>query len=417
MPCPVCGLTFCVNESHRSFKPKSVLVSDTPLDLEGLWNKKPDLDEMPPLIGDEDQDRPVLLFDINRQRTTDEVRERSVERYEPPVERFPCPTFVEEVGLMSNILQIPLGKPNKYPIPKIVHRFWTGGPMRQGAMDNLLVSIERLNDAGWKSCLWYSSTVEAMLDFETINEKKQQLRAEQRYELHKAGYAIRAIEDLAPDFLAKFVTYDVTKSTLVQFAKMAARSVLQGRGFDDVKYFSDFCRLYYLHQMGGFHIDVDMGLGDMDLTVEYYHNDPKGEIPLLGTLARDSSNKKIVGCLRLMKSWRKKGSAPLEAYKKALATLVNQAVQGSIMFNGLIAMRDGTTHCKEAIVYYKQQFLEMGPVSGMFGTQKILVCRNPQPKDDDKLLLAMKYTVPPYVLRLDQVTDESDAGAGLKKKD
>ena len=28
----------------------------------------------------------------------------------------------------------------------------------------------------------------------------------------------------------------------------------------------------------------------------------------------------------------------------------------------------------------------------------------------------MQYSVPPYVLRLDQITDESDAGAGLKKE-
>ncbi|HLL53778.1 MAG TPA: hypothetical protein VK447_09545 [Myxococcaceae bacterium] len=381
MACPFCDLGICADSSHRES---------------------------------------VLLFDVNRSgggrpspSKAPEPDYAELDRRIRDAKNGPFPTQEEEEGLIASRLGVPIGVRNAHAIPKIIHRFWSGGAMRDGALANLRDCMHQVNGLGWKCILWYSSTLEALLDKEKIGKDARQMRALQRQALAHVGYDVRAIEELASS-KSIFRSHDVTKELLALFATWAADSVMEG-SWDGVKYFSDFARLFYLHELGGFHIDVDMGLGDMDLRATYFHNDPRGEVPLLGTLARDSTNKRIAKRFRYLKVCRKKRAVDPARYKECLEVLVDEAETGAVMYNGLIATRPKTRHCNVALVTYRDKLLEGKMLDTGMSVQCILLCGDATTRGQ-KLALAMKLSVPPYVLRLDQLTEESDAGAGVKKK-
>ncbi|HEX8537105.1 MAG TPA: hypothetical protein VF664_06545, partial [Cystobacter sp.] len=294
------------------------------------------------------------------------------------------------------------------------HRFWTGGPMSQGALHNLTGSSEVAARNGWRSFLWYSTTIENLLA-KRVGEDKCMIRDTQREVLSNAGYSVVAVETLAPKG-GLFSKPPFTQAQIVKVAQMAARSVLQGQGFDDVKYFSDLSRLMYLYAHGGHHLDVDMGLGTMELRQGYHHNDPSGEVPLLGTLGRDSTDQELVAHLRFLQEAGKKGSVTRSQYVDALRFLATRALNGAGMFNALIASRPGTKHLLLAILsfFQKAEQMDMLP-SGMSLQVTLLLGPLEKARPEGALNRAEAWSVPPYLTRLDQITDESDAGAGVKK--
>ena len=391
-------------------------------------------DEPPPLIDDEEP-REVPIFDITgrttrhlmrpiaRRGVVDEDDDEAVDRIRRredaetsdwfEARSIPCPSQAAEAASISRILNVPIGQRQTYAIPKIIHRFWTGGPMRPGAFRHLFDDGEIARRAGWRCYLWYSTTVEDAVDT-VLPEERRFLRQSQRDSLELAGYEIGFVEGLAPG-ARRGALQDVTEETVVKYAQVAAQAVVRHRNYDVVKYFSDFARLLYLHALGGFHIDVDMRLGDMDLTATYHHNDLAGEVPLLGTLARDSSNVDVVRRLRALKTWRDRGSAPQEGYLEAVTFLANAAMMGAGMYNGLIATRAATQHVRLAIREFQvraNKMLKTGDLPTAMGLQPIFLCGAGDGRNRN---LAMCESVPPYVLRLDQVTDESDIGAGLRR--
>jgi hypothetical protein len=177
--------------------------------------------------------------------------------------------------------------------------------------------------------------------------------------------------------------------------------------WDDVKYFSDLARLLYLNFVGGIHMDVDIALGDMDLAQQYYHNDPGGQVPLMGSLLRDQKDP-MIPKLRYLK--RLRGLPMLtkeqhDGYMEALSALVDKGKNAAGMLNALIASRPGTTHLQDAITEFRNAFVKYGDlITGMalartllFGTSKT-----------GNLDQAMTWTVPPYLVRLDPDTEESN---------
>jgi hypothetical protein len=421
--CAFCKMGICINPAHVN---GSRWEASFP-------RSRPVGDDVPPLEDDEE----VPIFDITGRTTRRllssirppsirEIRRREDAQTEAWFEarRIRCPSQAREAEIISEALRVVIGKPNIHAIPKIIHRFWSGGAMRKGAFHNLYTAGEAARRAGWKCYLWYSTTIEDMLDA-GLAEEQQRLRQSQRQALELAGYEIGFVEGLAPPRRRGALQF-VDEETVIAYARIAARGVINNRDYDGVKYFSDFARLLYLHGLGGFHIDVDMGLGDMDLSCTYCHNDPAGEVPLLGTLARDSTNVDVVRRLKALKAWLKLGTAPKEDYYEAVRFLANAAMQGAGMYNGLIATRPNTSHGRLAIIEYQEKAKSLNRVELLRGrqvaseglptgmaVQPTLLCGA---AGRGALELAMCQSVPPYVIRLDQVTDESDIGAGVKKR-
>jgi hypothetical protein len=323
------------------------------------------------------------------------------------------PSQAAEAADLSTALGVPIGVRVTHAIPRIIHRFWTGGPMRAGAFRNLVVAGDLARQAGWQSHLWYSTTVEELVD-PHLGGADQERRAIQREALERVGYSIGFIEGLAPAARRGAVQL-VTEEDVVAFARVAGRAA-QRRDFDIVKYLSDLARLLYLNAIGGFHIDVDMALGDMDLGAVYHHNDAAGEVPLLGTLARDSTNRDVVRRLDDLRAWRRQGRVPRAEYREHVEYLAHAAWIGSGMYNGLIASRPRTTHLQIAIREYlvrARAAVKTGDLPTGMAVQPFLLCGQ---GSRQHLEQAMKESVPPYLLRLDQITAESDIGAGVVRR-
>jgi hypothetical protein len=310
----------------------------------------------------------------------------------------PVPGQAGEAKLISAQIGCQIGTSMRFAIPKIIHRFWTGGPMRTPAFKALYYDGQKATSAGWQSRMWFSSIIEEMLD-QSLPDEKRLLRQSQRDTLKLAGYVICDIHD-GP-------TQRGIRHPLTQLAQAAAQSVLNGAGYDNVKYFSDLARLLYLEAYGGIHIDVDMLLGDIDLSRTYYHNDANGQVPLLGTLARDNSDREVVERLSFLRESRRHLRVNTLRYEEAVGFLARRAVQGAGMFNALIASCPHTRHLAIAI----QEYLRRGYLFTGMTLNRFLLMGDPPGNPmlaQAALARSSAESVPPYLLALDQITAESD---------
>lgn len=384
--CAFCLAGICHDGSHYSGFP------DAPVKIFDIRRTTfPPIKPLTELIGSQPtKDRQDLL----RPRSNPKITIQGVSLEEYLTTRRP-PSLDEEAKEISTVLGHEIGTRRTYSIPRIIHRFWTGGPMRTETVTALAADGRRALAAGWQSRLWYSSVIEEELA-DTIAENKRRLRQSQRDALAVDGYQICDIHEGATGL-----------TRLPGLAVLAAKTVLSGGGYDDVKYFSDLARLQYLFSYGGFHIDVDMTLGDLELGRTYYHNDPDGQIPLMGTLARDSSDVGVVNRLRFLQESRTALRVNRLQYEDAVKFLAVRAAQGAGMFNALIASRASTANLALAIEDYlrrKELF------TGMALNRYLLLGNsraNPLQRQAD-LERASALSVPPYVLRLNQITPESD---------
>jgi len=304
-------------------------------------------------------------------------------------------------------------------IPKNIHRFWTGGPLSEGAFKTLMKTANESTDMGWTNYLWYSETLENELEG-TLHVDKRILRKDQREGLKLMGYQVRAIESLGmvpPTTFSGFNSWfnknipgrnlgsPVSKADLETFAMKAANSAKGGQ-WDNTKYFSDLARLLYLHELGGFHMDVDVGMGKMDLATTYYHRDPEGHVPLLGSLLRTSEDTEPIAHIVALNQLRRLPYLTDETvglYNTHAKALVDRATVGAGMYNALIASRPRTPHLEAAVKEFVRQSKKQGLITGM-ALNPILIGGAKR----EKLNQRLSQTVPPYLLSLEHYTEESD---------
>ncbi|AXG72951.1 hypothetical protein DVK85_01365 [Flavobacterium arcticum] len=337
----------------------------------------------------------------------------------------------DDATKMSDALETPIGQGTQHQIPQTIHRFWSGGSLSESAMKTLIDSAKKTEGTPWKHKLWYSKKFEDKIKkaepsfFERFGQKgtdykndqaKIKAREDQRAELKAKGYDIKAIEDLADG------EHGVTTKELDLSTDIAATSAKKGGegAWDNLKYFSDIARLMYLHSEGGHHMDVDIGLGDMDMHKQYSHNDPNGEVPLMGTLARDMTpaggGQEVSEKLKRTTEHQVNPYKPEEAKQQYLTDvkdLADKATTGSAMYNALIASRPKTNHIKAAIdktmetLRPKKEDQNPEFSSGMGASYEMLTGGR-TPEHTQKLNTGMKQSVPPYLLRLEHLTPESE---------
>jgi hypothetical protein len=236
--------------------------------------------------------------------------------------------------------------------------------------------------------------------------------------------------------------------TLVRQVEAAARVAAEhpdaGEERVNVKCFSDMARLVYLRAMGGLHLDVDIGLGDMDLATGLRHHDPRGQVPLFGALGRDTeSAPEVAESLQAAREARRRGLLDRASVKH----LAERAVLGARAYNAVIATRPGTEHLDLALraLLAEAAKSERDLPSGM-SVQRVLlrgrselaarpselaarpselaarrselaarssemagVRRGESAQEAEAALeAAVRLSVPPYFTRLDQLTSESD---------
>ncbi|NHZ81655.1 DUF4157 domain-containing protein [Massilia sp. CCM 8695] len=328
-------------------------------------------------------------------------------------------------------LGIPVAPNAAHPIPRAIHRFWSGGPLTDSALATLLESAAKTHNTPWTHTLWHSDAFEAGIrkpepsawkfmgaerDAYDADQAKILKRNRQRQRLRDAGYQTRAIEELVANGNA---TSGVTAQELGTASRIAANSVKQGGhdAWNDLKYFSDIARLMYLHAGGGHHMDVDIGLGDMDMERQYTHSDAAGEVPLMGTLARDMSlgggGQEVAPRLEHAKAYRDNpysGGVSEDEYAQDVAALGERAQAGAGMYNALIATRAGTGNVRAAVDRIMRSMRVAGPglSTGMVANRELLGGDRASDGHADRLQAGYAQSVPPYLLRLQHLTDDSD---------
>lgn len=301
---------------------------------------------------------------------------------------------VQEADIMAGRLNLPpMG--TGPAIPQIIHRFWTGGPMSDTAVKILIDSIKKTQGREWQHCLWYSSRIEEKIAGK-LGVEKIKRRDGQREALQAMGYRVEPIENQTV----------IETQDLETGADLASSTVLTGGGYDDVKYFSDLARLLYLQEHGGHHMDIDVGLGDMDLDAPYHHNDPTGNVPLLGSLARDpETSPEIVTDLAKIDEFHarpRSGATTPEAFRETAGKLAERAGLGAGMFNALIASQAGTPNLAAAIDKLVAGVGKKELLTGMGANRQLLGVDEYHGFDEQANL-----SVPPYLLRLEHLTAES----------
>lgn len=302
-------------------------------------------------------------------------------------------------------------------IPKIVHRFWTGGPMRQGAFalledaaSNAPQSPSRAAEHGWTLLLWSSRILD-----EALGGEGSSRRDAQRAALAEKGYSLRYIEDLLTD--PRLALSDAHREIVLGAAHLAARLPDAVDAFDNVRFFGDIARLLILQAMGGLYLDVDIGLGDMELDRALRHNDPAGEIPLCGALGRSCDDTpETAEDLATVREARSRGH--LE--RGALCRLAEQAHIRAMGYNAVLASRPHTARLQLAITELLRQVAvaedvlppgtalqpvlllgEQALTRGEGESLQVLDARTAA------LYSAARYAVPSYFARLDQLGPES----------
>lgn len=180
-------------------------------------------------------------------------------------------------------------------IERNIHRFWAGGAMKSGTIDNILAMQEKCSDSKnksstpWRQYLWTSSIAnkKTRYGFNIKNELDLQLE-----ELKKAGVNIIDIDKEWANVRVPYLE-DAEKSRLDLSRKVRedvkekgvswtkeAKSDLDNKSYDKIKWFSDLVRLIAINIYGGVYMDTDIGPGTLNLKDNrLYHTDSAGEIP------------------------------------------------------------------------------------------------------------------------------------------
>lgn len=342
----------------------------------------------------------------------------SLELGDAPV--APPPTVHQELERAAGV---PLDPEDGAAIPQHIHRFWSGGPLSREAMANLAESSGKTQDTDWQQTLWHSSTMERQFDEAGVfGEEQQVYRDLQRETLAGLGYNLRSIEELlvenerpakklGPITLDRGVQRERGSVTHQDMEVMSGKALAKhGRGGDDrwdgVKHLSDMARLIYLKEEGGHHLDVDMGLGAMDLSRGYKHNDPDGRVPLMGSLTATNDDHDVVPHLRRVAPETRDMSNLLTA--QSAGVLGTRAKEMSGMLNGQIASQPGTEHLTQAVEEFRAEAVpgEGELPSGMIFNRTLLT--GGEALDGPGMDRARGLTVPPYLLDLQHLTAESD---------
>jgi len=330
---------------------------------------------------------------------------------------------------LSEVLGVPIDE-NRNPnnmIPQEIHRFWSGGKMSQEALQVLMDSAEKTKNTTWQNNMWYSSTLEEKMEsLELVNKDEVDIRNLQREILKASGYNVRQIEEVAEDEPQPLGFFDKLKGTKeptrtrgriakgdLETMAQKATTKLQVGGqdrWDGVKHISDIARLMYLEQVGGHHFDVDMGLGEMDLNRSYYHNDPEGNIPLMGAVTA-IGNDPIAESLTRLQGRNDNGGFSNPETRDAGTKVAEQARDMSGMLNGMIASRPGNENIKEAIEVLRPDAVSKnGEIpSGMIANKELLFgSQGKQGRSQEEQRQINSLAVPPYLFDLEHLTSESE---------
>jgi hypothetical protein len=288
-------------------------------------------------------------------------------------------------------------------IPKIIHRFWSGGPMSEATMKVLRESAGKTQGTGWQNRFWFSKTLEKHFEVDKAAKKK---RKEQRKELKKLGYEVQSIEDLAKQIekaTGRNTGPKITKAGINEMGESAAgmaNDKSNRKRYEGIKHLSDIARLMYGYQYGGHHFDTDMGLGNMDLTKAYHHNDKLSQVPLMGAVAATSDN-----YVRAVKA----DPGALDTRKnKDQATakrLINQVPPSSRFLNGMFATAPKNKNILSALDAMTDEYSKKDGIrhfQGTFLSEMMVSGKEAASKKE------LNMTIPPYLLDIEPITPESD---------
>ena len=322
------------------------------------------------------------------------------------------------------------------PIPTIIHRFWSGGPMSENTMNVLIDSATKVKGKKWSNRLWYSVTLEKELysnkrpvdqiggplrELLSTKEKRILLKEErvqlekQRMQLEKLGFTVTPIEGLASEIMKQCaienIVPPVTLQQIEKFAKGAAAMRIRGgkQSAHGIKHLSDVARLMYAYYHGGHHFDTDMALGTMSLDHAYKHNDPESNVPLMGAVGVVPYDyEKITGL---------KPGEPIDVGTDeglaAAAKLIREAPEMATTLNGMFATRAKNPHIKEALTAIAQLYDKVPTLSTPGTNLSTIMVYGKEIADNfdspkSKVKTAMrKMTVPPYILDVEAFTAES----------
>ena len=338
---------------------------------------------------------------------------------------------------LTAALGVPIDMSRSKIIPQEIHRFWSGGKLSDAAMQVLRESAEKTRDTNWSNTLWYSRSLEDAIeqddpDGNIINLGDRAKRDTQRIELIDLGYKVRPIEDLAlPDPVEQgrlrsmfskmglrgtppppppgtFYPKDFT--TMAQKAVDKIKSGGSDR-WDGIKHLSDIARLIYLQQVGGHHFDVDIGLGTMDLSRGYYHND-YGQVPLFGSVTATSTDP-IARQLEVITTTQGEGKFQDSAQRDSAIDVAIGASEMAGFLNGMIATAPDNPRFGNALTELKKDAIAPGGEipSGMTVSANLLYgnedARAQMSEEEKRRVRGL--AVPAYLLDLQHLTDESDS--------
>lgn len=163
-------------------------------------------------------------------------------------------------------------------IPKIIHRFWSGGAMSETTLRNLMAMQEAVGDTDWQQVLWTSGTVnEAVADEELMR---------QIAELREAGITVKNAEQMA-ESLSHIEGFPEALRGRIEAAIAGIQS--ERPDYMAVKFLSDMVRLAATFEEGGVYMDTDIAPGTVDFdTAELFHRDEEGEVPLAGVQVQNT---------------------------------------------------------------------------------------------------------------------------------
>jgi hypothetical protein len=355
--------------------------------------------------------------------------------------RVPPPTAG---AFLSHSLGVPIDQNRTHAIPQRIHRFWTGGKLSPAAFEVLLESGAKTGGTGFTNHLWHSEAIEAeMTHAGLVSGEDVAERTRQRAILSASGYSIRSIESLAEADPAPLSFWQrmngeqprartrgrLTQSDMRTMAGNAVTHLTAERAadqqritggadpahvartstkYDGIKHFADMARLMYLHQQGGHHFDVDMGLGDMDLHRSYYHNDAHGNVPLLGALTA-LPVPEVANPLNIL--GRAEGRDLADPHTAAAGTTIaGRAHEMARALNGMIASRPGTANLTEAIEQLRHEAVgsEGAMATGMMVNPTLVLGPGHHGLGVAEKQRNYAQTVPPYLFDLQHLTADSE---------
>ena len=338
---------------------------------------------------------PLLWDDSKIDRFYEHYAEEEISNLEQIsmlVKRFEESGVIQE-GLKDSGKTVP--KYDGSVIPKIIHRFWSGGPMNDDVLTRLI--SEKKENPDIRMILWYSKDLEDKMIMKRKNEVT--IRNEQRKQLKNAGFEVKKIEELVG--LKLFSKNIVPEREWDLFTTEAAKDT------KNIAYLSDIARLMYLYKYGGHHMDVDIGMGKMFKfhKQEYRHGSKEhDDIPLLGGLLRDQytelpdARTPVYKALEVVQnnfgSIFSKNRIESDYFK-----LLLQQAEASAATNSLIATHPNNELIKKALIYLLKK-MQQGLCTGMAAANVYL--------SDCARTDVFSYIIPEYLFELQHYTEESD---------